>query len=408
MNAINDIDADMIRNRKILFSLLLLIAGTYGCGLFSGKPSGGETVFTATEVGTPIGDKVTRDIGPAGGSLASPDGRLTLTVPQNALADTVAFSIQPITNKADGGLGLGYRMEPSGRTFNTPVGIAVRYNDDDLKATVPDALSIAYQDEKGAWHAQKSAKLDPDAKTLSITTAHFTDFAFFARLRIDPTQAKVRVGEGLAIKTIECAEPGFWDRILSRPVVCRPPSNWVGSTWKLRGPGRFTDVGNGVAVYRAPDKKPTPNVAWMDLTIEINKWNTETGETSKIQRTFATEITIVDQGYRVTGQSRDSVLSGVVCDMDKPFTVHAKGSLAEFDFNFAPKSLTASYATTYSMVSEKGSGTYTSMGNSEIGFDIVLNFNATASVLGRSVPAAGGVANIHLTPLEPGEAGCGE
>jgi hypothetical protein len=96
----------------------------------------------------PAGDKVTREIGPAGGTLTSPDGRMTLTVPLNALAETVAFSIQPITNKAAGGLGPGYRLEPSGRTFSTPLMISVHYDDRDLKATVPDAFSIAFQDEK--------------------------------------------------------------------------------------------------------------------------------------------------------------------------------------------------------------------------------------------------------------------
>lgn len=84
-------------------ALSLLIVG---CNFSPNKASDVEVVLPATEVGTPQGAKATRSIGPAGGTLASPDGRLTLTVPADALKETVAFSIQPVTNNAEGGLGL--------------------------------------------------------------------------------------------------------------------------------------------------------------------------------------------------------------------------------------------------------------------------------------------------------------
>ncbi len=90
----------MIRNCRTLIPFLLLFIGALGCNLFSRNGSDAEAVFAATEVGTPEGDKVARDIGPGGGTLASPDGRMTLTVPPNALSETITFSIQPITNKA--------------------------------------------------------------------------------------------------------------------------------------------------------------------------------------------------------------------------------------------------------------------------------------------------------------------
>ena len=96
----------MTKNCRTLIPILLLFICALGCGLFSSNGSDAEAVFPPTEVGTPVGDKVTKDIGPAGGTLASPDGRLTLTVPQNALTETVAFGIQPVTNKFGGGLGL--------------------------------------------------------------------------------------------------------------------------------------------------------------------------------------------------------------------------------------------------------------------------------------------------------------
>src|SRR5713101_839974 len=123
----------MSKRRKIIIALCVLTVGVLTIGvltigalgyrLFSGKANAGEIAFAPTEVGTPEGPNVTKVIGPAGGTLASPDGRLTLTVPPNALTETVAFSIQPIANKAEGGLGLAYRLEPNGKTFTTPLEI---------------------------------------------------------------------------------------------------------------------------------------------------------------------------------------------------------------------------------------------------------------------------------------------
>ncbi len=106
------------------------------------------------------------------------------------------------------------------------------------------------------------------------------------------------------------------------------------------------------------------------------------------------------RGYSVTGQAGDSVLSGVVCDLEKPFDVSATHPLANYVFKFVPSKPgagTASYALSYEMVSESGKGTYTQAAGGD-GLDIVFNFNSVARVLGRSVKGSG-VANIHLAPL---------
>ena len=66
-------------------AIAVLVIGVIGYVLYSRKADDAELVFPATEVGTPAGDKVTRNIGPEGGTLVSPDGRLTLTVPANTL-----------------------------------------------------------------------------------------------------------------------------------------------------------------------------------------------------------------------------------------------------------------------------------------------------------------------------------
>ena len=240
----------------------MILAGTLGCGLFSGGSD--EFALVPTEVGTPVGDKVTKDIGPAGGTLSSADGRLTLTVPQNAVANTVTFTIQQITNKAANGLGSAYRLEPDGEAFTTPLEISVRYDDKDLEGTVPEALSMAYQDAKGAWHAQRSAKLDQSAKTISFATTHFTDVAAWARLMLRPVEARVRVGRSQSVTLVQCPEPGLIVRLLSRSLDCSALSPNATVDWQLQGAGSLENTSfPSVINYRAPARKPADNIAWV-------------------------------------------------------------------------------------------------------------------------------------------------
>lgn len=388
----------MITNIKLVSLLFIVAVGPLGCSLFSNKAGDAELVFAATEVGTPEGDKVTKDIGPAGGTLSSPDGRMMLTVPQGALTETLPFSIQPITNKADGGLGLAYRLEPDGSTFTTPLQISVRYDEKHLEGTVPDALSIAYQDKQGAWHAQTTAKLDQAAKTLTYSTTHFTDVAVFPRLRILPPKATVYVGKELQIRMVVCRERGFLDRLLSRPVLCSPlPER---GKWTLSGPGRldFESFLQGVN-YQAPLKKPTPNRAEVNLTGVFQVWNPVSGETTKEEHTFTSKITIIDRGYRAAGKTADLSYSGTICDLEKPFTVN--GSVIGYKFNFTPSSATGGKVTITAagmMVTAEGGGSYTIEGIDSDKPRIAVN----ASVAGHSPVGSktgSGTIYIDLIPL---------
>jgi len=345
-----------MKSRTILGLLMAILSiGALGCSLFSSKAGDAEMVFAATEIGTPEGDKVTKDIGPAGGTLVSPDGRMTLTVPQGALAETIPFSMQPITNKAGGGLGLAYRLEPDGKTFPTPLELTVHYDDQDLEGTVPEALAIAYQDAKGAWHGQQSARLDQDAKTLTVLTTHFTDEAFLARLRISPTKATVKVGQNLVVALTDCEEVrlgSFQGIPLPNCMVVAPGAN----AWSLRGAGTLKPQSNEV-LYTAPAKKPTPNIASVLVTYKFEIWNPTTGEIVPGQKTFGAQITIVDRGYRATGGQGGVVYSGIICSLDEPFTVNGSW-LTPIAVKFVPSSGTWSFDTNYSVMHYKGNGTY--------------------------------------------------
>src|SRR5450759_4174706 len=122
-------------NKKRLLIMLILTVGSLGCSLLTNRAKEPEVIAVTTAVGTPNGPATTQSIGPAGGSLATPDGRLTLKIPQDALSSPVNVTIQPITDQSPGGLGKAYRLEPNGQTFGTPVEVSFRYDDKDLEGT---------------------------------------------------------------------------------------------------------------------------------------------------------------------------------------------------------------------------------------------------------------------------------
>lgn len=386
--------------RKLLFVIFILILLTHGCGLFSSKSSDAEAVFAATEVGTPEGDKVAKDIGPAGGTLASPDGRLTLTVPQNALTEMLPFSIQPITNKAGGGLGIAYRLEPNGKTFTTPLEISVHYDEHDLEGTVAEALFLAYQDQQGAWHAQKSARLDQTAATLTISTTHFTDFTLGSRFQLRPNKRTLYVGESQYFVLAECKVQSRWDELWSRRQQCSPaiPAR---IKWELRGQGTIAESVPGL-IYTAPAKKPSPNKAFVVGTVEMEEWESENGVGQMVKKLFSAEITILDRGYRATGQTGDTVYSGTICDLESPFTITGKNPVITYPLKFEPSSATAGTMSLFAAIpflKVDGSGSYKIEGAGTEKPRIAITASSTGTTPKFSL-SGGGTFYIDLAPLE--------
>jgi len=391
----------------------LILAVTLGCGVFSGGTN--NLVIAPTEVGTPVGDKAAKEIGPAGGSLTSADGRLTLTVPQNALSETVTFTIQAVTGKAKNGVGNAYRFEPDGKKFSTPLELSFRYNDQDLEGTVPEALSIAYQDEKGAWRAQNSGTFDATAKTLTVPVTHFTDYTTFARLRLIPPRATVRVRQSQIVQLLVCAEPGLIDRLLSRPVSCdeQPPSG--SASWSLEGPGNIQTSdymqrqGMMFATYIAPARRPNPSVAKVKISARFYAWNPNTGESTIIEKTFESRITIVGPSYRATGTWGGMTFSGTVCSLDKPFKIIGQSQLT-FNFSFTPSSETGEGGTVslggggMGVTLHNGSGSYTVTGIDTDNPRIALTMDSfKGSYPGVGTAEGSGTRYVDLVPLDTNE-----
>ncbi len=397
----------MVKKRYIIIPLAflmigVLVIGVIGYILYSTKVRTADVVFAPTEVGTSAGDRVIKDIGLAGGTLTSPDGRLTITVPKNALAETLPIAIQPITNKLGGGLGLAYRLEPSGKIFTTPLQISVRYDDQDLEGTVPEALSLAYQDQKGAWHAQMAAKLDPPAKTLTVAATHFSDWSFISRLKLSPSNAVLHVGESQVISLVFCKEPGRIDKLLNRPAQCSAIAPGDDYSWKVVGEGTIAAAGNSL-IYTAPGKRPTPNIAKVVFSTELDDWDEPGG---KLKLSLAATITIVGAGYKVEPGDGPAKYSGIVCSLEAPFTISvSEGQVANIPITFRPSSAlagTANYMDNKGAIMLGGSGPYTIQNSDtkrpDIAWNLAMNMKA-----GPASHSDSGVTHIYLTELETDE-----
>jgi hypothetical protein len=201
-------------------------------------------VAEPTGVGTPNGPAVSGTIGPDGGSITSDDGRITLTIPPGALDANVQFTIQPITNRAPGGVGEAYRLLPDGQTFAIPAQIAFKYDDQDLAGSAPEALGIAFQDELLTWQALRYAQVDTLQRTVVGSTSHLSDWSLIRTFRLVPAAAHVDTGEPRAL-ALDFCRPLDLGGITSSVSKCVPESgDFLVTGWAVNGvPGGNATIG---------------------------------------------------------------------------------------------------------------------------------------------------------------------
>lgn len=131
-------------------------------------------VSDSTGFGTPDGKLVSKEIGGAGGTIVSEDGKVELNFPADALATNTVISIQPATNLAPNGTGKSYQFEPSGIQFKKPVQIIFHYTDEEAETCPPDLMGLAMQDRTGKWSFFDYDDWDSASRTLKGFIHHFS------------------------------------------------------------------------------------------------------------------------------------------------------------------------------------------------------------------------------------------
>ncbi len=310
------------------------------------------TNLNATAVGTANGTPVSASIGPSGGALTSADGKLTLSVPANALAGSVMLTILPITNEAPGGLGSSYRMLPDGQVFAAPVKLALRYDDPDLAGTLPELLDVGFQNAQRVWQVFKSAQLDKVNRQLTISTPHFTDYSKRAKLKLITPAPRIRVGDAERLTLNICETTDVGDDLSTLGAKgCAPERvDVIAAGWAVNGipggnstVGTVSQTGSHAAVYAAPAKKPTPDVVAVSVQLGLGA----------DKYLVVSNITIFDDSWLGTGKSVTCTADGcgsngaaeVTWTLDKTvnnvasYVPSGTASLVGLPCSFAPSSV---------------------------------------------------------------------
>ena len=231
-------------------------------------------VGIVTPVGTPDSEPASqKTIGPEGGTLSSTDGRINVTVPAGAVASSQTFSIQSISNHNPLGEGAAYRLLPHGVSFSKPVTIEFEYSDEAVKNTLPEALGIAYQDEAGIWQAQGGVVLNKSAKTVKVTTTHFSDWSLFKEFflyssgTVAPVNGTVQLEVFTAEDLLVPLVPGKQVPIGKKVSMAAKHVK----EWKLAGAGNLQSSGPN-ATYKAPATVPNaPNPVAVSVSLDLKQ-----------------------------------------------------------------------------------------------------------------------------------------
>lgn len=249
--------------------------------------------------GTPVGAKISKQIGAAGGSIQSADGSIKVIVPAGAVATNTEFSIQEVTNTCAAGVGKSYALLPHGVNFSKPVSLEFTYEETD-QISAPAALAPAYQDAGGVWRMITNATHNVGAKKIVMQTTHFSNWVLMQWLQLKPVSAIVAPGASLELQVLSYVtlnEDGL------APLV--PPDGFevgVGEgellashfikKWSVVGPGSVEGAG-AKGTYRAPAQQA--GVANAVVTASLND--------PQATLMLLSQITIMGEGimYRIGG-----------------------------------------------------------------------------------------------------------
>ncbi|MBO9618454.1 MAG: hypothetical protein J7539_05400 [Niabella sp.] len=232
--------------------------------------------------GVAAGGGITKTIGPAGGTLASGDGKLTITIPQGALSTATVIGIEPLSNTNIAGIGGAFRLTPHGQVFAKPVSLTCSWAADADSAGLLQTLGLAYQKDDGVWKYVGASSFDVNQKTVTFNTLHFSDWSLMNRISLSPYNKELETGQSQKIQALLFTQANGDD--LLAPLTNSPdgpyfepgypvgnpvplPSKFIRS-WELNGPGQVTNSTSTSIEYQAPASVNGTAIA--TVTLELN------------------------------------------------------------------------------------------------------------------------------------------
>ncbi|MFZ1799552.1 MAG: hypothetical protein WAU24_06765, partial [Chitinophagaceae bacterium] len=271
-----------------------------------------------SEAAAAIGTITTKTIGAAGGIVKSLNGKITLNIPAGALAANTEIGIEETVNNAPSSCGNSFKLTPNGLIFSKPVLLSLKYSNNDIEGTFPEALSIATEMD-GTWMASQKAEVNSATNTITLPIKHFSDWGVIAFLKLLMLPGNKELGRGQSVdfrittyidvadekkandaeknkdkNTTKSNTPIISDDDLVplvRPTVESITEERLGellkqlnkfkglkiTAWKVNGVaapvsnemGSLHSSEYGVATYKAPQVVPLDNVRWVAISCEM-------------------------------------------------------------------------------------------------------------------------------------------
>jgi len=222
---------------------------TISCKKNDTNSSLGSSVPLRTMPGQPIGAAVKASIGANGGSISIPDQYISVQVPAGAVDAETEFSIQEIQPGSSVATGRLFRILPEGITLKKPVEITFKYTDADVAGTDAALLYPCFQSNDGLWHKVLDCTLDPAAKTLKVSTTHFSDWGILREVSIHAPKEEVGSNEEIELTAFILDEDVATGILIGSDVK---RDQIVG--WKVVAGGGTISGGKSTTVkYKAPD-----------------------------------------------------------------------------------------------------------------------------------------------------------
>ncbi len=167
-------------------------------------------------------------IGPAGGSVRSVDGVLTLRVPAGALSAPVAIGLALAPNEAPGGVGSGYDISPDGLAFAKPALLGLRYGPGGLDVPGVDGIALAFQSGT-SWAGLTGGTIDTSARVLTIRLSNTHPPPPSSPLAGRTTHAQPGASRVGPLAAFEIRRPRLWlptgSEMYLTPIFRVPPSS---------------------------------------------------------------------------------------------------------------------------------------------------------------------------------------
>jgi hypothetical protein len=317
---------------KLRYTVVGLTAMLLSCSPTLNAPEANEPLVTP--IGAPQGAPVIQTIGSAGGTLTTPDGRLTITVPAGAVTTDTQFTLQPTVNTINAGVGPGFKLLPANLELAQPLRVNMILKVSDLKGAPVESVGLGVQDSAGRWYASSDEAAPSNLKnvvssqsndevplpTLTLPKAKdktFENIALYLGANLTPTSASVAKGKSLRFQLSglgTCPPPTPTNsEEAPLPSLCffpRPLINATAGTLKAVGESRTEFE------YTAPTSIPAQNPVGLTFTFK------NVGKNGKSEILLAASVKIIDEDL-ITGTFRSTT------------TFQKVGSTAAYNIEFS-------------------------------------------------------------------------